>query len=238
MSGLELKSGARKRIAENAPGIFFISIIYIICITVISELRSRLPGTAAAFEQILDRLAEGEFIGYDMLLSSFRPSGAALAVVIWLLTPILDVGFISYCLKIIRGQKGEYRDVLNGFLFFGKILMIAIITLILTALWTLLLIFPGIAAHYRYRQAYYILLDDPGKGVLQCIRESGRLMSGHKLELFLLDISFLGWFIVDILVVLLLRTPFSLPVIQIWLRPYMGLARAGFYVKLMSSLVV
>ena len=238
MSGLELKAGARKHIAENAPRIFLIAVIYIICTTVISELQYRLPGTATALEQYLERVSDGEFGSLSMLYSNFRPSGAALAVVLWLMTPVIDVGFMSYCLKLIRGQGGEYKDLLNGFLFFGKILLITIITLILTTLWSLLFIFPGIAAHYRYRQAYYILLDDPNKGVLQCIRESGRLMAGHKLELFLLDISFLGWILVDILVVWLLPIPFSLPVIQIWLKPYMGLTRAGFYDKLIGSLVV
>lgn len=238
MSGLELKAGARKHIAENAPRIFFIGIIYIICTTVISELQLRLPGTSAAFEQILDRLSEGEFIGFKMLLSSFRPSGAALSVVLWLMMPVLDVGYMSYCLKIARGQGGEFSDLLNGFIFFGKILLIRLITLIFTVLWSLLFVFPGIAAYYRYRQAYYILLDDPVKSVLQCIRESERLMAGHKLELFLLDISFLGWMFVDLLVILLLQTPFSLPVIQIWLKPYMGLTQAGFYEKLIGQLVV
>ena len=238
ISGPELKATARRLISENAPKVFFVSIIYIVIITVVAELQIRLPGVAFAWEQFLERLYARELPGFGTLFSFFRPSGAALAFVLMLMLPVIEAGYMSYCLKINREQGGEYKDILDGFLFFLKILLISIITAFFTILWSLLFIIPGIVASLRYSQAIYILLDDPGKSAMQCIRESKSLMAGHKLELFLVNFSFIGWMFVNYVVILLLPLPFSFPVISIWLTPYMGLTHAAYYDKLIGRLVV
>ena len=84
---------------------------------------------------------------------------------------------------------------------------------------------PGIVAAYRYRQALYLLLDHPERSAWQCLRESGELMSGHKWELFVLDLSFLGW--------AMLSAMFA-PV-SIWLDPYRAITNAGFYNRLIAA---
>jgi len=235
---VEMKAVARKTISDNAPKLFFVSILYIIIVTVMSELEFRLPGTMAAYEQYYQRLTAGELPGLNTVYSNFRPSGAALAVVLWFMSSVLDAGFIIYSLKMVRGQDGGYKDIFDGFLYFGKIILIKLITTVLTILWSLLFFFPGIIAHYRYRQACYILLDDPQKSALQCIQESKRHMRGNKLDLFLLDLSFFGWFALDFLVTLLIPSPFALPIVSIWLTPYLGLTRAAYYNRLMNRLTV
>ena len=58
-------------------------------------------------------------------------------------------------------------------------------------LWSFLLIIPGIVKAYSYAAAPYIFLEDPSKGISQCIDESRQLMDGKKMELFLLQLSFL-----------------------------------------------
>lgn len=83
-----------------------------------------------------------------------------------------------------------------------------ILTGIFIFLWSLLLIIPGIIAAYRYRMALYLLLDNPNMSVYQCIRESKRMMVGHKAELFVLDLSFLGWYILS-----------AVPFVSIWVTP-------------------
>ena len=222
---------------ENAPKLFFVSALFVAITTVLSELQFRLPGTSAAFERFLERVSEGEIPSLSMLYSGLRPYGLALAAVLMLMLPVLNAGYMSYCMKICRGQGAEYKDILDGFLYFGKILLIFIVTSVLAFLWSLLLIIPGIVARYRYRQAYYILLDDPSKGVFQCIRESKQLMAGRKLDLFLLDFSFLGWYIANFIVILLLPLPFLFPIVSVWQTPYMGLAQTRYYDTLISNLV-
>lgn len=238
MPGFALKAGARKLMSENAPKLFIISIILVIITTLMSELQFRLPGTSSAYTQFLGQIAAGEQISPRLLYSNLRPPGVALAALLWLMQPVIEIGYKSYCLKTLRGSKGGYKDILDGFLYFGKVIIISIASLFLILLWSLLLLFPGIIAAYRYRQAYYILLENPEKGALQCIRESKRLMEGKKLELFLLDLSFIGWFILDYAVAMFIPLPFSFPIVSVFLTPYLGLTRAAYYDGLINRLVV
>ena len=240
MPGSELKAGARRQMMKNAPKLFFVSILFSAIVSAATELSFRLPGTKNAYLQYMENISGGAPHSVDMFLSYFAPIGAAFAVMLSILGIILQVGFMSYCLKTVRGHKGGYRDIFEGFAIFWKTLSLLAVCAVLIALWTLLLIVPGAVAFYRYRQAYYILLDDPAKSAFRCIRESKRLMRGHKADLFVLDISFIGWYALSVLVtiLLLLSLPFPIPFVMFWLSPYAGLSRAGFYDQLLEYVTV
>jgi len=237
MPGSALKAGARKLIFENSPKLILISLIYVIFVTVVSGLSFRLPGSIN-IQDINSRLASGEIPGFGIIYTNFRPIGVFLAFLLLLLQPVLDVGFISYCLKINRSEKTEIKDIFNGFLFFTKVISILVVTAVLIFLWSLLLIIPGIVAGYRYRQAYYILLDDPRKGALRCISESKLMMQGKKLDLLVIDMSFLGWYLLDFIIIILIPFSFAIPLVSIWLSPYVGLTRAAFYEKQITDIAV
>ena len=237
MSGSALKVGARKLIFENAPRIFYISMLYIALTTLLSWLMFSLPGNIN-MQDINSRLAAGEVPSLAIIFTNFRLIGVFLALLLLLLHPLLDFGFLSYCMKMSRSRETEYKDLFNGFIFFTKILSIFVITALLTFLWGLLLIIPGIVAGYRYRLAYYILFDDPKKGALQCIAESKAIMHGRKLDLLTIDLSFLGWYALDFLVVVLIPLPVALPLISIWISPYVGLTRAAFYENQVENIAV
>ena len=234
----EHKENARNLMRENAPKIFIISIIFIVIVTLMSELQFGLLGTGNVFDQYIQHLAAGELPNLGTLYSYLRPNGMPPAFVLWLLSPVIYTGYKSYCLIITRGQPGEHKNIFDGFLVPGKIMLIQIITSIFVMLWSLLFFFPGLVAYYRYRQAYYILLDDPTKGALQCIRESKHMMRRNKLDLFLLDLSFVGWSLLNIFLIGLMPLPFALPIVSILLTPYHGLTCAAFYNRLISSFTV
>jgi len=236
----ELKAGARKNIKENMPKLIIVSVLFVAIIAVAAELRFRLPGTQNAYLQYMERISGGAPHSVEMFLTFIAPIGVVLAFLTLFVSGFVHVGFMSYCLKTTRGNQGNFSDILNGFLYPVKVLLIMIISTALIAVWTLLLIFPGAIAFYRYRQAYYILLDDPGKSALQCIRESKRLMRGYKADLFILDLSFIGWFVLSALITLitLLTLPFSIPIVSLWLSPYTGLSYAAFYDRLLQRFVV
>jgi len=237
MPGSALKAGARRLIFENSPRLLLISSVYVIFLAVVSWLSFRLPGSIN-LQDINSRLASGEIPSPRIIYTNFKPIGVFLAVLLSLLQPVLDVGFISYCVKINRSKDTEFRDLFNGFIFFAKSVSIFIITAVLIFMWSLLLIIPGIVASYRYRLAYYILLDDPSKSALQCISESKLLMHGKKVDLLIIDLSFLGWYVLDYAIVLLTPLPFVLPIVSIWLSPYVGLTRAAFYENQITTLAV
>ena len=64
---------------------------------------------------------------------------------------------------------------------------------LLIVFWYLLLVIPGIVKTFAYSQSFYILAENPEKGVLQCITESRIRMDGNKWEYFLLNVTFIGW---------------------------------------------
>ena len=65
-------------------------------------------------------------------------------------------------------------------------------------LWTLLLIVPGIIKSFEYRMVPYLLAEHPELSSKEVFVESKRLMKGNKWRSFVLDLSFLGWDILNI----------------------------------------
>ena len=95
-------------------------------------------------------------------------------------------------------------------------------------LWTLLLVIPGIIKTFSYAMTPYILHEYPNVGVNDAIDISRKMMKGHKLDLFLLELSFIGWMIL---------TAFSLGIGLLWLAPYMQTAHAGFYEEVKAEYI-
>ena len=70
---------------------------------------------------------------------------------------------------------------------------------IFIVLWSLLFIIPGIVKSYSYMLANFISRENPEKSATECLDESRKLMDGHKMDMFLFDLSFFGWWILTIL---------------------------------------
>lgn len=85
----------------------------------------------------------------------------------------------------IAFKKGNYRGIVKG--MFLKDLY--------TFLWTLLFIIPGIIKSYAYRMVPYILADNPNMDANEAITLSRRMMDGEKWNTFVLDLSFIGWYL-------------------------------------------
>ena len=88
------------------------------------------------------------------------------------------------------------------------------------SLWSLLLIIPGFIKYYAYALTPYILIDNPELSANQAINLSQKMMKGHKFDMFILHLSFIGWIILSI---------FTFGIGLLWLLPYMMTAQAAFY---------
>ena len=231
-----LKAKSRNVILQNMPKVFIISLLYVALFTTISSFAVSSLNIVSA-DELVSRLASG-ILEINMIFYEFSPIGISIAALLFILTPILDTGFKSYCMKLNNAQETEYKDIFNGLLFIRKVLSIFFVTSFFVIAWSVLLIVPGIVAAYKYRQAYYILLDDPKKSVMQCITESSRLMYGRKLDLFVIDLSFVGWHILNFIILIAMPFQISLPILSIWTSPYIGLTRVKFYEDRIKNLAV
>lgn len=91
---------------------------------------------------------------------------------------------------------------------------------IFTFLWMLLLIIPGVIKAFSYAQTPFILNDKPELPANEAINLSMKMMDGHKLDLFLLELSFIGWYLLGIL---------TLCIGYLWIVPYQYTTMAVFY---------
>jgi len=153
-------------------------------------------------------------------LISIIPAVGALATL--LITGPLTYGVTAMFLKQARNnQPMQLEDILKGFTGdFLQNFLIGLMTAIFTALWSLLFVVPGIIKSYSYSMAFYIKVDNPTYTWKQCIDQRKDMMNGHKMELFVQDLSFIGWMIVGSL---------CLGIGTLWVIPYMQATRAHFY---------
>ena len=147
-----------------------------------------------------------------------------------IVTGPLSFGLNYLFLKQARdNQPMELGDLFKGFSEdFSQNLLIGLMTAIFAALWSLLLIVPGIVKAYSYAMVYYIKADHPEYNWRQCIAESQAMMNGHKMDLFIMDLSFIGWMIVGSL---------CLGVGTLWVSAYMEAARAHFYESIQTYVI-
>ena len=93
-------------------------------------------------------------------------------------------------------------------------------------LWYLLFIIPGIIKFYAYRMVPYILADNPDIGYVRAIELSNQMTKGSKFKMWVLDISFIGWYILGILA-------FGIGIIFVF--PYVNGTNAELYIELRKN---
>ncbi|MDQ1914457.1 DUF975 family protein [Paenibacillus sp. GD4] len=87
-------------------------------------------------------------------------------------------------------DKGRYWDIIKAMFWRG----------LLTFLWYLLLIIPGIVKTYAYSLVPYILSDNPNIGYKRAVELSKQMTAGHKFRMWVLDLSFIGWYLLGLIV--------------------------------------
>ena len=129
----------------------------------------------------------------------------AVATVIPVVGNIIVIGPLTFGLYYIyhlasKGQKINYWDMFKGFeTSFGETFLAQVLVSIFTVLWTLLFIIPGIIKAYSYSMTIYLQMREPGLEAMDAIHKSQEYMKGYKMKMFLLDLSYIGWDILEIL---------------------------------------
>lgn len=110
----------------------------------------------------------------------------------------VNVGLTNMHKHILDGENPRARMLFPEGIYW-KSVGLKFMRNLFVFLWTLLLIVPGIIASYRYAMSDYILLQNPGMGVMDALQESKRRMAGRKWRMFCLQLSFIGWRILALL---------------------------------------
>ena len=131
--------------------------------------------------------------GYSTVYNSMPAYSPLSGIYSLLVTGAMDLGLTLFFLAMFRRQIVGIGDVFLGFERYGKALGLFLFQGLFILLWSLLFIVPGIIAAIRYSQAFFILADDPNKGIRQCMDESKMMMRGNKAKYFCMSLSFIGW---------------------------------------------
>jgi uncharacterized membrane protein len=112
----------------------------------------------------------------------------------------LEVGGRRFYIKFseFKDHTGSIRFAFDGENFRG-IVRTMFVKAVYQLLWSLLFIIPGIIKYYSYRMVPYILAENPNIDSDRAITLSREMMNGNKLNLFILELSFIGWYILGAL---------------------------------------
>lgn len=95
--------------------------------------------------------------------------------------------------KLYHKESIQISDIFSGIPFFLKCFGLFLWMELWTTLWTFLFVIPGIIKSYSYSMAFYCLVENPELSIRQALNESKRLTKGRKFDLFVLQLSFIGW---------------------------------------------
>ena len=228
-----LKGRAKALVTGSKPSPIWVGLVYLLLAIVVSWLSARIMGISLTTQELANysnAVLNGDYDYIYQLLASRMPSPAAYAIdlALQLVLTVVSAGFVLFLMNTVRRTGACFGNLLDGFGMFGRIILLNLLEWLFIMLWSLLFVIPGIIAAYRYRMALYLLLDHPEMSVMQCIRESKRMMKGHKGELFVMDLSFLGWAILE-----------SIPVfgyaVQVWTTPYISMSYVLYYEALRGA---
>ena len=148
---------------------------------------------------------------------------AGIATVVILIVLVAKV-FVGNLLKMggyrffILNQTAQpgIGTLLDGFRsgHYVNIVLTMFLRDLFTALWSLLLVVPGIVKHYEYLMVPYIIAENPAMDYKEAFQISKQMMYGEKMEAFIMDLSFLGWYLLSAVTCGLLAIFYVNPYVQ------------------------
>lgn len=153
-------------------------------------------------------------------------SGGVLAFITELLALPLYIGFISYILSLTREEEVSLTDIFQDYKKIGLIVVTLIISYVFIIFGYILLIIPGIMIAFSLVMVGYLLADSKETSISEArniIRESIEMMNGYKLDYFIFELSFIGWYFLGAI---------TFGIAYIYVVPYFTFANTLYYQRL------
>lgn len=158
-------------------------------------------------------------VGESLILGIVR-------VVVMIYSSLLGIGMIKFYLSVRRNQQVSAGMLFSGCEYYLKGFLISLLVGLVTVVGTILFIVPGIIFAYMYSQSLTIYIDNPEMGIIESMKTSRLAMSGHKGDLFILQLSFIGWSILSL---------FTLGILLLYVYPYYQTTLINFYTDVMEE---
>lgn len=172
-------------------------------------------------------ILNNDYIAAGEAVNSASSASFITSIVSMIVSAILEVATIGVYIKMSRSPEPvSFSDFIEGFNNWARATLGILWQLLWTFLWTLLFIIPGIVKSIAYSQMFYIIAEYKDVSVTKAMKISIEITKGHKWDLFVLYLSFLGWAILSV---------FTLGFLNFWLTPYMNMTYVNSYHALMKE---
>lgn len=235
-----LKLDAREAMRGTRPSAVWVTLLAMVILMVLQALSLVLSGELETYRAIYESALRGE-LTYVEATGSVNGFAWLLTLALDLMTMVISVGYTLYTLRLHRRMSPSFGDVFDAFGLFFRAVWLSVLRGIILSLWTFVyavpagmlsvlipapyamlvalpLLAPVIVASLSYEMAEYIMLDHPELSCAQCLALSRAAMRGRKWELFVLRLSFIGWYVLSVV-----------PFVWLWVLPYTETTVAGWY---------
>lgn len=175
---------------------------------------------------VLAQYVEGWNRGLEIGSLKFNFRSGIFGFAAFLIGGVIQIGYADFLLKQHDGQNTNFSDLFSKFDFFGTGFAQRFLRSLYVFLWSLLFIIPGIIKSYAYAMTPFILAENPNLSASRAIQLSEDMMDGHKGDLFILDLSFIGWN---------LLAAMTMNLGNIALNPYKNASYAAFYRQIQAE---
>lgn len=138
----------------------------------------------------------------------------------------LGIGTTAFFVSLIENENFEAKDLFKYYHDFVKVIGVTILMGLIITLGYICFIIPGIILTLSYSLVPIILIKKPELGIVETLKYSREKMRGHKLDTFVLGLSFIGWAILGTL---------TFGILYIWLFPYMQFTFTKFYLNILGE---
>ena len=142
---------------------------------------------------------------------------------------VLEIAEINLYLKMsISPEPVSFGTFIEGFALWARGILASLWAGLWIFLWSLLFIIPGIVKAYAYSMTLYLVAENPELSVTKALKISKEITKGHKMDLFILDLSFIGWEFLCL---------FTAGIGYLWLVPYINMTKTNAYHALLKEAV-
>lgn len=162
-------------------------------------------------------LIQGDFSSIEdfcnlFTLASEQIHTEVLDIIQGVVQAMLTFAALSVYLQLTRSpEKVSFKKFFEGFNYWWKAFLGFLWQVLWTFLWSCLFIIPGIIKYLSYSQMFMIMNEFENVSVTKSMRISIIITRGHKWDIFVMYLSFIGWELLSAL---------TLGIGQLWLIPY------------------
>lgn len=161
------------------------------------------------------------------LLAEIDSESFAISIIIPIITLVitgpLTIGQCKFFINLANRSNPKFSDLWYGFNNMLRAIGVTLLVGVIVFIGSILFIIPGIILAFMYSQVYYIMAENPEMSIMNCLKESSRIMKGHKMDLFILELSFLGWGILMVI---------TLGIAGLYVLPYYNATLTNFYLEI------